>query len=52
MFDPYRDITYRMKNKGIVDSSNTNFGEFMWANYFRLNIPFPSKSPMVSWFDF
>jgi len=48
LFDPYRDLAYKMKSMEIIDSTSTNYGEFMWANFFREKIPFPSLSPMVS----
>merc|ERR1712098_92342 len=48
LFDPYRDLAYLMKALHIIESTPTNFGEFMWANYIREHVEFPLRNPMPS----
>ena len=47
LFDPYRDLAYQMKALHVIESTQTNFGEFMWANYLRKRIPFPLRTSVV-----
>lgn len=46
LFDPYRDLAYLMKAFHVIESTPTNFGEFMWANHIRKYVDFPRRTPM------
>jgi len=43
--DPYRSLATLVEDAGIFSKTGVPFAEFMWANFFRENIPMLFESP-------